>query len=138
MPEESCDTTGLAGLQQDIIDWHTANGGHNNNGNLGHAMRIFNEVVELCIAEGATMQNMADVLLAECSKAVRDGALGVEGTHVQKSEEVADIEILLTLYCYYAGINRRVAAYEKHHSANLSHQWETDNRGVLWRRRRGV
>lgn len=126
-------------LYRDIRKWHKENGG-NFNRPAGHALRLLNEVVELCIAEGASEAEMREVLVAECVKARTKGELdsSISGKyqpdHAKRAEEWADCFILMEILRHYEKFDVLECVRLK---VDVLHRrsWYADPDGVLWRPR---
>jgi len=114
-----------------ILDWHQRNGGHAGRP-AGHALRILREVVELCVASGATQQEISHHVFAEVDKAAQRGEFRRGATQVNMAEEVADTNILLTVFNHHNKIDE-VGTIAKKLETLEQRQWEADQDGVLWR-----
>ena len=114
-----------------IRDWHVSNGGHFA-GPRGHALRLLCEVVELCIASGATPLNIMDAIRSEMAKATDKQEWDPEYDAAAVSEEWADCAILLEVFRSYAGIGADAAVRDKHRVL-VERKWVADADGVLWR-----
>ena len=119
----------LEGENVDFIKWHQDNGGFA--GNLGgHACRLLRETVELCVAAGASMQDIDKATEAEIGKATERFEFG--GNPDNLPQEFADVSILQEVFAYYAGIDVAKSRKDKYEIL-LGREWEPDTDGVLWR-----
>ena len=114
-----------------INDWHVSNGGHFGQPR-GHALRLLCEVVELCIASGATPLNIMDAIRSEMAKATDKQEWDPEYDAKAVSEEWADCAILLEVFRNLADINGNGAVFDKH-KVLVEREWAVDADGVLWR-----
>lgn len=114
-----------------VMQWHQLSGGSFKRP-ASHAVRLLREVVELCIAAGATEHEIYNAVDSEIFK----GTQRAEMRHVYSvercTEEVADCSILLELFTRYAGINRAKVVREKM-SVLHGRTWEADEGGALYR-----
>ncbi|SRR5260221_9512849 len=121
------------------IFWHLENGGHG--GRLaGHALRLLNEAVELCVAAGATSDEVYDRVKDELNKVydrgVTDpGLLGRRFKHgpEELAEEIADVQILLNVLAHHAGHANTRPLVDAKLDVLRQRKWEVDGDGVLWR-----
>lgn len=109
--------------------WHEESGGSFASP-AGHALRLMREVVELCIATGASLDGMYEVLASEMSKAVVRGDIGGDPDAVPG--EVADCKILLDVFTHYAKINQHEVARRKM-TTLWQRAWEPSSSGALYR-----
>ena len=116
-------------LQENIMSWHQEKGGHAGASYKPHALRIFHEVVELCLAEGAGLSELIDIVHEEINKSLEKGEYG---NLRPTGEEVADVSILLKIYSGYAGITIDHEE-DKKMNINYGRHWRADVNGVLWR-----
>lgn len=115
---------------KESVVWHQGVGGFGKPDKMvGHACRFLNEVIELCIAAGASPRRIRDVLEAEITKSQSRRAIG--GDPFDIPEEVADCQILLDVFSYYAEVPAE--AVSKKMAVNYQREWEVDEEGVLWR-----
>lgn len=112
-----------------VSRWHEENGGHFSDP-AGHAVRLLREVVELCIAAGASMDGINAAVGAEIAKAIVRCEVG--GDDAAVPEEVADCKILLEVFANYAGINQHEVARKKL-EVLWSRAWEASVSGALYR-----
>lgn len=120
-------------INHEIIKFHAKNGGFGGHPS-GHALRLLREVVELCVACGADRARIQKAILEELDKATMRGELGTY-TEEGMAEEVADCEILLTVfkhYFFYDQEQEEVAIMRKLGICK-ERKWEADLDGVLWR-----
>ena len=125
-------------LAREIAVWHGENGGHANAGVHGHAVRMLHEVVELCIASGATVEQIMNAVDMEVKKAQERDELPM---HVNESygpswrtmhDEVADVGITFQIYQNYTNIDDEEQAILKL-PVLRTRDWVADELGVLWR-----
>lgn len=112
-----------------VVSWHKKNGGGVINENLApHALRLLNEVVELCLACGAKPWEIQYTAAEEIKKQL---ARGIEMS-MDVGDEIADVQILTAILAYYARKNLRE---ECEHKLDILHtrKWKADEHGVLWR-----
>lgn len=109
--------------------WHEENGGHFADP-AGHALRFLREVVELCVAAGASFEDVVDAVSGELAKATCRREFGGDPKTVPA--EVADCKILLDVFSHYAGINQHEAAREKM-AILWARAWEPSASGALYR-----
>lgn len=113
------------------IKWHLEQGGHD--GRLaGHALRLLNETVELCIATGASFDEINGRIKMELDKAVMKGH-HLRAPHESIEEEIADVLILLNVLAYHADVDDiRTLVHDKLKILR-DRKWVVDDDGVLWR-----
>lgn len=133
--------TGISSSIDEIIDWmakrqpgsvsrwHKESGGHYAQPS-GHAVRLLREVVELCIASGASQLQMATAVTAEFKKSVERGELGGDAAAIPK--EWADCAILLEVIADHAGIDKTGVVREKL-DVLWNREWQADESGALYR-----
>lgn len=118
--------------EPEIMSWHRKGGGSGIRSS-GHAVRLLREVVELCIAAGATEQQIMTAVEQECDRASQRSEFGGK-SETEMFEEFADVTILSTVFRNYF-IPRE--AYENTLAVKMDviwgRQWEADADGVLWR-----
>jgi len=115
----------------DVVDWHLSSGGFckSENNLPGHAIRLLHEVVELCIACGASPSDMTDAVNKELDKAfAKNKFKNLDSV----GEECADCQILLYILANYANISLTDNTKRKL-SILKGRRWEADENGVLWR-----
>lgn len=113
----------------DVSRWHELNGGHFANP-MSHALRLLHEVVELCIASGALVPDIYQVLMKEIRKAEERAEFG--GDPKALPGEVADCGLLLDVFAKYAGIDQN-AEKRKKIAVLWERQWAANNGGALYR-----
>lgn len=113
----------------DIIKWHQEQGGCGFR-LAGHALRLLNETIELCVTAGATHFEILKVVNSECNKAIDRHEFG--GNISELPQEFADVSFLQEVFAYYAGINIEQAREDKF-KILLDRRWRADADGVLWR-----
>lgn len=120
-------------LADRILQWHLDNGGFN--GRLaGHAVRMLREMVELCIASGASTKEISQAVVEEFRKAREKKEVTEKLDYDKAEEEAADVAILFELFKTYGGMDYRIwGAVEKKLEVIGERLWEVDADGVLWR-----
>jgi NTP pyrophosphatase (non-canonical NTP hydrolase) len=115
-----------------IVAWHRNQGG-NPGRPAAHALRILREVVELCVAAGATPAEIMTTLSSELTKEVKENRrrLG-EISRADLPYECADVQILLMVFAKYNGIDLKQMCQEKMEIC-FDRKWQVDADGVLWR-----
>jgi hypothetical protein len=93
-------------------------------------MRLLREIVELCIATGASNKEIHDAVAIELKKFNERGERG------DFLQEAADCQILLEVISHYilqlTGQSVDMAASDKI-TVLYKRDWEVDKDGVLWR-----
>ncbi len=122
-------------LSTEIVSWHLDNGGfcHIPEVYKYHTLRLLHEATELCLASGATQQDIFEVGEIETNKHAEKnlpGDIDLENM----SEEIADIAILLDVFAYYTRISIDDAVHDKLQILH-TRKWRADEFGVLWRDR---
>lgn len=112
-----------------VMRWHSTSGGHFARP-ASHAVRLLREVVELCIASGATPPEMMNAINAEFGKALARHEIG--GDRSKIPQEWADCAMLLDIFAEYAGIERGVEIRKKL-AILWGRAWEADAGGALYR-----
>jgi nucleoside 2-deoxyribosyltransferase len=112
----------------DIARWHQESGG-NFTYPGGHAVRLLREVVELCVAAGADINEITRAVQAEIRKA-QDRGERADPRAVPS--EWADCAILLKVFAHYAGIREHVEIRNKL-DILWERQWGAANSGALYR-----
>ncbi len=119
--------------QKDVCFWHTKNGGKNVR-LAGHALRLLNEAVELCLAAGASQTEIrtvvVDKIIEEAAKPHSESSV-VDSVAVR--EEAADVVILATIVGLHTGDPDLGPDVQKKISVLWQRQWAADQDGVLWR-----
>lgn len=114
----------------DIIKWHKDNGGFR--GRLaGHALRLLGETIELCIALGATADEIRKVNIHEIDKALARNEFSRPLYRLATAGEFADVSINFEVLTHYANIHLEEARAAKF-PILLHRKWEADTDGVLW------
>ena len=108
-------------------------GGHAEKGPAPHALKILEEVVELCIVSGCNPLDIFDAVDKEVSKGRSRGEIG-EHRPKKAREEVADVIFTVDSYCYHMNINSMMACEEKLLILE-ERKWSPDDGGVLRRPR---
>ena len=97
-------------LDTRVIAWAKNNGVHISNGPAGHALKLLEEVTELCIASGAAWGEIQRTVHNEVLKGVNRQKFNIhpETRHApdreEMKEEVADVSICLSMYAYFSDI----------------------------------
>lgn len=116
----------------EVVRWHTDNGGHN--GRIaGHALRLLNEAIELCVTAGADAGEIGERVAAELAKAAERGEFQEPVTFDGVRKELVDVQFLADVIAHHTGnvdteCERREKLAVLHERA-----WEADEDGVLWR-----
>lgn len=113
----------------DPFRWHCENGGAFKRP-AHHAVRLLREVVELCVAAGATWQQLSLAVMDEFNKAIDRGEVG--GAPENVSEEWADCAILLEVFARHAGIDQ-VHEVRRKLDRLWMRKWAPDAGGALYR-----
>lgn len=112
-----------------IIRWHEENGGFCKNP-ADHALRLLREVIELCVASGATYPAIQQAVTAEVDKAIERNEFG--GAPDKVPEEWVDCHILLEVFRYYLGIDGE-AELKRKMPVLWARKWEASSGGALYR-----
>lgn len=113
----------------DVVRWHEESGGHGK-ALGGHALRLLREVVELCVAAGASKDDIIHHTGQEIAKATIRNEFG--GTPEDIPEEWADCRILLDVFAHYARIAGHTETRKKL-DILWQRNWEADRSGALYR-----
>jgi hypothetical protein len=116
-----------------VYRWHLENGGTFKRP-ANHALRLLREVVELCIAAGATQAEVERDVMAEIVKADQKGEFG--GSDDDVPQEWADCAMLLEVFRAHAGIDQHAEIRKKLDILWERPHWEPDEGGALYRPRR--
>jgi hypothetical protein len=131
--------------QADVIEWHIKAGAANRR-LAGHALRLLHECVEVCLAAGASGQEITDATLSELRKAVAQGT-SLEGFLPERSisaavraavsaavrDELADVSIVLDTVAFWASGSPNLEPERAAKIAELwKRSWTQDTDGVLW------
>ena len=125
-------------LDMRVIAWSKNNGAHINNGPAGHALKLLEEVTELCIASGAAWGEIQRTVHEEVLKGVDRGKFNInpETRHApdreDMKEEVADVAICLSLYTYFSDIEEDIEVSNKLLVLE-EREWKANEDGVLTR-----
>ena len=113
----------------DVARWHLDNGASFERP-AGHAVRMLREVIEFCVAAGATEEEIGAAVTLEIYKARSRGEFG--GNMLEVPEEWADVAILLKVFAAHFGIDPN---YQMRAKLDVlwRRAWEADKDGVLWR-----
>lgn len=119
---------------EDLMDWHRSQGGFAGNP-AGHALRMLRECVELCVASGATRQQIIGACDAEIIKAEVKEEFCQEPKLEAMTEELCDVVLLAIVFQGY--FSPEMFDFEKAMNKKFrvcqERQWEADGCGVLWR-----
>lgn len=133
--------TGCATTLEDIMDriarrppgsaarFHAEKGGHFTRP-ASHALRLLREVIELCVAAGASQPELRAVVDEEVAKEYGRDAFGSNPDAM--AEEWADCALLLDVFRSYAGIDA-YSQVRKKLDACWNREWEPDAGGALYR-----
>lgn len=117
-----------------VKNWRSSNGGHNYQPH-GHALKILEEVVELCLASGAAPEEILGTANTELDKGRTKG--DIHPLHfdlIAVGEEIADVQICLAVAQIEYNLNTE-AAIDTKIPVLESRTWAPDWRGVLRRPR---
>lgn len=114
-----------------VMRWHIKNGGTFTKPSH-HATRLLREVIELCVAAGASQGEILDAFLVELHKAEDRHEFGGDPSKIP--EEWADCAMLLDVFAKHAGIDTRKEIREKL-DVLWYRQWQPDEGGALYRPR---
>lgn len=119
--------------ESEIMDWHRSRGGSGTRA-AGHALRILREVVELCVASGATEGEIKMAVRRECDKATDRREFNRIPTYQNALEEFVDVKILMIVYRNYF-IPHGSLENEMRRKLDVCNgrEWQADSDGVLWR-----
>lgn len=120
-------------IRHHTIGWHRQNGGHPG-APEAHALRLLHEVVELCYASGCEDFDVIEAFTEEAAKATNRGENKGMVTLAKIEEEVADVEILFTIFCANLAIDREKVVVAKQ-GILRQRRWQADEEGVLWRKK---
>lgn len=116
-----------------VVDWHLSQGGAGHRA-AGHALRIFRECFELCVASGSSRNELFEAFLAEMDKADKRQEFSLPHSTSAVLEEFVDVKMLMTVFKRYFIIPRDLDSMEWQKLAICrQRQWEADADGVLWR-----
>ncbi len=117
-----------------VLAWHMTNGGHNQHERsmAKHSLRALREMVELCIASGATVQEIKEEVLAEMQAQDSKGAFNQPPTVDGIAKEWADVAICMLIIEGYGGF-QSFRYVDQKMEVNFHRQWAADEFGVLWR-----
>lgn len=117
-----------------VIRWHTENGGHNNGRLAGHALRLLNEAVELCVACGASADEIGARVASEIAKAAGRKEFGhsvIDYDEVR--EELVDVQFLSEVLAHHTGDVDLCIERDKKLDVLWERKWRVDRDGCLWR-----
>lgn len=117
--------------ESEIMSWHRSQGGFGKRP-AAHALRMLREMVELCVASGATEGEIKMAVRRECDKAKEREEFGK--APMGFIEEFVDVGLLGVVYRNYF-IPRGSLENEMRRKLDIcrERQWEPDADGVLWR-----
>jgi len=127
--------------QTAFVYWHLNNKGHKGPDPFpckGHALKVLGEVIELCVACGASSKEILQVVTSELCKEIEKRN---DGELKDIDEEIVDVLGTITILHYHVNgsslikINQK--AEEKIKILN-SLEWEVDDNGVLHHKGRGL
>lgn len=116
-------------LDKEVWHWHVANGGHFKRP-ANHALRLLREVVELCVATGASPDEIGFATCAEIDKAVMRNEIG--GNPAAVPQEWADCAMLLEVFSKHWRIDEYKEIRQKL-DILLERKWQADAGGALYR-----
>ena len=115
--------------------WHTHNGGFCKAHNFApHALRLLEEVIELCVASGAQLNDIFFRSNGAIDKEFKKHGKLVIAAPENMKEEFADVQFLLFILAGFAGVDINVECINKYEIL-LERKWEVDKDGVLRRPR---
>lgn len=114
-----------------VMLWHTAHGGHVGRAR-GHALKLFEEVVELALAAGASKQDLFLTLTAQFKREDDKKLANPHATASNLHDEVADVAILLEVFVQHGNLDVDSAVQAKL-PVLRSRQWIVTSDGVLLR-----
>lgn len=119
-----------------IQDWWWVNGGFAPDDPSAHALKILEEVVELCYASGATTTMISQIIASEIRKAEeRDEATGRHNPEAMQ-EEIGDVIVTVcSLVQHYPGYLDSKKSVRDVLTKLATRQWSPDASGVLRRPR---
>lgn len=117
--------------ESEIMNWHQSQGGSGKR-LAGHALRMLREMVELCVASGASEAEIKMAVRRECDKASDREEFGK--APMGFIEEFVDVGLLSVVYRNYF-IPRGSLENEMRRKLDVcrARSWEADADGVLWR-----
>ena len=127
-------------LDAKVVNWAKNNGAHYENGPAGHALKLLEEVTELCIASGAAWGEIQRTVHKEVLKGVERQKFNIhpETRHapdrIEMCNELADVSICLSLYTYFTGIEEDLEVSSKLIILE-DREWTANEDGVLIRPR---
>lgn len=127
-------------LDTKVVNWANKNGAHYENGPAGHALKLLEEVTELCIASGAAWGEIQRTVHKEVLKGVDRGKFNInpETRHAadrnEMCNELADVSICLSIYTYLTNIEEDMEVSSKLIILE-DHKWVANEDGVLTRPR---
>jgi NTP pyrophosphatase (non-canonical NTP hydrolase)/nucleoside 2-deoxyribosyltransferase len=112
-----------------VSRWHEESGGYGG-APFGHAIRFLHEVVELCVATGASQEEIIDAVGKEIGKAAYRNEFGGDASAVR--EEYADCAIMLKVFAHHARIDEH-GEIRKKLDVLWDRDWQADASGALYR-----
>lgn len=113
----------------DVRRWHVESGGHFSRP-AGLALRLLRETIELCVAAGASEDEIISHTSAEMAKSESRGEFG--GNPADVPGEWADCSILLEVFRHHAGIDKDRTVRDKL-DVLWTRAWEASPSGALYR-----
>lgn len=120
------------GWQYRVVKWHLDNGGSNKR-LAGHALRLLHETIELCVAAGASENELRQRVDMEINKEKERGEFTLPVEFEKVREEMADVAILHTILAHHTGSMDISGDCSSKIDVLLTRAWEADEDGVLWR-----
>lgn len=118
---------------QEVQEWHRSQGGFGGDP-AGHALRMLREMVELCVASGASEAAIKMSVRRECDKARDRGEFNKQFGLLERVEEFCDVKLLGIIYDNYFNPPDMVDVEIRRKFATCkARSWEADAEGVLWR-----
>lgn len=119
--------------ESEVMSWHLSQGGFGKRP-AAHALRMLREMVELCVASGATEGEIKMAVRRECDKAKERGDFLRAHTLAEVTEEFVDVQLLATVFrSYFIHPGNLENMKRLKFDICLKRQWQPDADGVLWR-----
>ena len=119
-------------LQDAAVGWHVGAGGKNVR-LAGHALRLLNEAVELCVAAGARPGEIHNRVVDEIAKADGRGEFRMRVDPAVVRAELVDVQILGDILAHHTGDVCTDTEYAAKLPVLAAREWEPDKDGALWR-----
>jgi hypothetical protein len=119
----------------DLMAWHKKQGGFGGRP-AGHALRALREMTEMCIAAGASREEIESATHAEIIKGELRGEFNLPDEDIPYKilEEFSDVIILMTIFQgYFLSTEAVEKGLETKFGICKQRAWTADADGVLWR-----